>query len=96
MKLNRRQLRTLIESVINEGFEPGDYSTGNYKVKKGDTLSSIAQKECPKGCSSKHLKDLNKDKIKDANMIKTGQNIKIYIPIEKEDDQSPPTPPMKK
>jgi LysM repeat protein len=94
MKLNRRQLRTLIESVINEGFDTKDYSIGDYKVKSGDTLSGIAQKECPAGCTSTHLKNLNN--MKDADEIKAGLTIKIYIPKEKEGTDSPPTPPMKK
>jgi|TARA_B100000035_G_scaffold71079_1_gene58445 LysM repeat protein len=94
MRLDRRQLRRLIESVINEGFNPDDHSIGNYKVKSGDTLSGIAQKECPAGCTSTHLKKLNN--IKDADKLSIDQNIKIYIPKEKEGTDSPPTPPMKK
>ena len=96
MRLDRRQLRRLIESVINEGFNPKDYSIGKYEVQSGDTLSGIAQKECPAGCTSTHLKDLNKNKIKDADKLSVGQTINIYIPKEKEGTDSPPTPPMKK
>jgi len=94
MRLNRRQLRRLIESVINEGFDPNDYSIGNYKVKSGETLSGIAQKECPAGCTSQHLKVLNK--MKDADQLAANKTIQIYIPKEKEGTDSPPTPPMKK
>jgi len=94
MRLNRRQLRILIESVINEGFKPKDHSVGDYKVQSGDTLSGIAQKECPAGCTSKDLADLNK--MTNADEIKADQTIKIYIPKEKEGTYSPPTPPMKK
>ena len=76
MKLNRNQLKKIIESVIKEAFDPEDYSVKTYEVKKGDTLSKIASNECPEGCTSDHLQSLND--LKDPNKIKVGQKIKVY------------------
>ncbi|MFH1441265.1 MAG: OmpA family protein [Candidatus Omnitrophota bacterium] len=55
-------------------------STKEYIVKKGDTLSKIAQKEYGKAYRWKYLYELNKDKIKEPNKLKIGQ--KIIIPVE--------------
>lgn len=97
MKLNRRQLRRLIESVISEGFDPNtdDFSHSLYTVKKGDNLTKIAKNHCIPGCTAEHLAKLN-GKLKDPNKLRPGQELKIYVPKEKEGTDSPPTPPMKK
>lgn len=54
--------------------------TKEYIVKKGDTLSKIAQTEYGKAHRWKYLYELNKDKIKNPNKLKVGQ--KLIIPIE--------------
>jgi len=55
-------------------------STREYVVKKGDTLSKIAQEQLGRASRWKYIYELNKDKIKDPNNLKPGQ--KIIIPIE--------------
>lgn len=86
MKLNRSQLKKIIESVIKEAFDPENYSVKTYEVKKGDTLSKIASNECPEGCTSDHLQSLNN--LKDPNKIKIGQKLKVYaVKEEKEKSQ---------
>ncbi|MCM8799453.1 MAG: OmpA family protein [Candidatus Omnitrophica bacterium] len=55
-------------------------STKEYIVKKGDTLSKIAQKEYGAAYRWKYLYELNKDRIKDPHKLKPGQ--KIIIPVE--------------
>jgi len=55
-------------------------STKEYIVKKGDTLSSIAKNELGRATRWKYLYEINKDRIKDPNKLKTG--MKIIIPIE--------------
>ncbi len=51
-----------------------------YTIEKGDTLWKIAEKELGKGYRWKYIYELNKDKIKDPNRLKTGT--KIIIPVE--------------
>jgi nucleoid-associated protein YgaU len=55
-------------------------STKEYVIKKGDTLSKIAQEQLGKAHRWKYLYELNKDKIKDPNKLRVGQ--KIIVPIE--------------
>ncbi|MDD4909501.1 MAG: OmpA family protein [Candidatus Omnitrophica bacterium] len=55
-------------------------STKEYRVKKGDTLSSIAKEQLGKAHRWKYLYELNKDRIKDPNKLKAGQE--IVIPVE--------------
>jgi len=55
-------------------------STKDYVIKKGDTLSGIAQREMGGAHRWKYLYQLNKDRIKDPNKLRVGQ--KIVIPIE--------------
>jgi outer membrane protein OmpA-like peptidoglycan-associated protein len=55
-------------------------STKEYTVKKGDTLWKIAVNQLGKGYRWKYLYEVNKDKIKNPNKLKTG--ITITIPIE--------------
>ncbi len=55
-------------------------STREYVVKKGDTLSGIAQKELGAPHRWQNLYQLNKDRIKDPNKLRPGQ--KILIPQE--------------
>ena len=55
-------------------------STKEYVVKKGDTLSKIAQEQLGGAHRWKYLYELNKDKIKNPNKLKVGQ--KIIIPLE--------------
>lgn len=55
-------------------------STKEYTVKKGDSLSKIAQEQLGNASRWKYLYELNKDRIKDPNKLKAGQ--KIIIPIE--------------
>ncbi|MEU6139187.1 transglycosylase family protein [Streptomyces sp. NPDC047081] len=49
---------------------------GEYKVVKGDTLSSIAEKHKVKG-GWKKLFELNKDIVEDANLIYPGQQLHL-------------------
>ncbi len=87
MKISKRNLRHLIESLIKEAFDPEGYDVKTYEVKKGDTLSKIASNECPEGCTSEHLQSLNK--LKDPNKITVGQNLKIYtVKQEKNQDDN--------
>ncbi len=55
-------------------------STKEYTIQKNDSLWKIAEKELGSGHRWKYLYELNKDKIKNPNKLKTGQ--KIIIPIE--------------
>jgi 5'-nucleotidase len=55
-------------------------STKEYIIKKGDTLWKIAEKELGKGYRWKYIYELNKDKIKNPNKLKSGT--KILIPVE--------------
>jgi len=59
---------------------PVKVDTREYTVKKGDTLSKIAQNEYGKAHRWKYLYELNKDRIKNPNKLKVGQ--KLIIPIE--------------
>lgn len=55
-------------------------SSREYVIRKGDTLSKIAQEQLGKAHRWKYLHEFNKDRIKDPNKLKVGQ--KIIIPIE--------------
>ena len=55
-------------------------SQEEYIIKKGDSLWKIAEKELGSGHRWKYLYELNKDRIKNSNKLKTGQ--KIIIPVE--------------
>jgi nucleoid-associated protein YgaU len=55
-------------------------STKKYKVQKGDTLWKIAKQQLGDGNRWKYLYELNKDKIKDPNKLKSGTV--IIIPEE--------------
>lgn len=57
-----------------EPEKPSEPSYIMYKIKKGDTLSKIAKKY---GTTVKAIQALNKDKIKDVNLIIAGDTIKI-------------------
>lgn len=57
-----------------EPEKPSEPSYITYKIKKGDTLSKIAKKY---GTTVKAIQALNKDKIKDVNLIIAGDTIKI-------------------
>lgn len=65
------------EKKIESSVEIG---TKEYVIKKGDTLSKIAQEQLGKAHRWKYLYELNKERIKDPNKLKVGQ--KIIIPIE--------------
>ncbi|WP_228990974.1 transglycosylase family protein [Streptomyces sp. DH8] len=62
-----------VTTPTGEKVRKGD---GEYKVKTGDTLSKIAQKEGVKGGWSK-LFQLNDDIVEDANMIFPGQQLHL-------------------
>lgn len=55
-------------------------STKEYTVKKGDTLASIAKEQLGKASRWQYLYEINKDRIKDPNKLRTG--IKLVIPKE--------------
>lgn len=52
-------------------------STGYYVVKSGDSLWSIAKNYYSDGSKSNVIYNVNKDKIKNPNLIKAGQKLKI-------------------
>jgi outer membrane protein OmpA-like peptidoglycan-associated protein len=54
--------------------------TKEYVIRKGDTLSKIAQEQLGKAHRWKYLYELNKDTISDPNKLKPGK--KIIIPVE--------------
>ncbi|MFD8620816.1 transglycosylase family protein [Streptomyces sp. NPDC059513] len=62
-----------VTTPTGEKVKKGD---GEYKVKSGDTLSKIAQKEGVKGGWSK-LFNLNDDIVKDADLIFPGQRLHL-------------------
>jgi len=55
-------------------------SAKEYTVKKGDTLASIAKEQLGKASRWQYLYEINKDRIKDPNKLKTGT--KLVIPKE--------------
>lgn len=55
-------------------------STKEYVIRKGDTLSKIAQEQLGGAHRWKYLYELNKERIKDPHKLKAGQ--RIIIPIE--------------
>jgi outer membrane protein OmpA-like peptidoglycan-associated protein len=69
-----------VEETKEEVESEVKVSTREYVVQKGDSLSKIAQKEMGGAHRWKYLYELNKDKIKNPNKLKTG--IKIVIPVE--------------
>ncbi|MEU3979710.1 transglycosylase family protein [Streptomyces sp. NPDC026672] len=62
-----------VTTPTGKKVEKGD---GEYKVVKGDTLSSIAQKHKVAG-GWKKLFDLNKDIVRDADLIYPGQQLHL-------------------
>lgn len=68
-----------------------------YKVKSGDTLSEIAAKY---GVTVAAIKNANKDKIKNVNLIIAGWSLKIPVkekePPKVEASQPSETPPKEK
>lgn len=68
-----QEKQELVEGEVN-------VSTKEYVVRKGDSLSKIAQREYGKAHRWKYLYELNKDRIKNPNRLKVGQ--KIIIPVE--------------
>ncbi|MFF8397659.1 transglycosylase family protein [Streptomyces sp. NPDC016172] len=69
----RPAAKKTVTTPTGKKVEKGD---GEYKVVKGDTLSSIAEDKKVKGGWEK-LYQLNKDIIDDANLIYTGQQLHL-------------------
>ncbi|GGS73889.1 MULTISPECIES: transglycosylase family protein [Streptomyces] len=69
----KAESKKTVTTPTGEKVEKGD---GEYKVKAGDTLSKIAQKEGVKGGWSKLFK-LNDDIVKDADLIFPGQQLHL-------------------
>jgi len=69
-----------VEETKEEVESEVKVSTREYIVQKGDSLSKIAQKEMGGAHRWKYLYELNKDKIKNPNKLRTG--LKIMIPVE--------------
>jgi len=69
-----------VEETKEEVASEVKVSTREYIVQKGDSLSKIAQKEMGGAHRWKYLYELNKDKIKNPNKLRTG--LKIMIPVE--------------
>lgn len=69
----KAESRKTVTTPTGEKVEKGD---GEYKVKAGDTLSKIAEKEGVKGGWSKLFK-LNDDIVEDADLIFPGQQLHL-------------------
>jgi len=69
-----------VEETKEEVTSEVKVSTREYIVQKGDSLSKIAQKEMGGAHRWKYLYELNKDKIKNPNKLRSG--LKIMIPVE--------------
>ncbi|MFD8105151.1 transglycosylase family protein [Streptomyces microflavus] len=69
----KAESKKTVTTPTGEKVQKGD---GEYKVKAGDTLSKIAQKEDVKGGWSKLFK-LNDDIVKDADLIFPGQQLHL-------------------
>ncbi|KUN21481.1 transglycosylase [Streptomyces antibioticus] len=69
----RTTAKKTVTTPTGKKVKKGD---GEYKVVKGDTLSSIAEKHKVKGGYQKLFK-LNKDIIEDANLIYPGQQLHL-------------------
>ena len=69
-----------VEETKEEVASEVKVSTREYIVQKGDSLSKIAQKEMGGAHRWKYLYELNKDKIKNPNKLRSG--LKIMIPVE--------------
>ncbi|MFQ6854449.1 transglycosylase family protein [Streptomyces sp. 35M1] len=69
----RAESKKTVTTPTGEKVEKGD---GEYKVKAGDTLSKIADKEGVKGGWSKLFK-LNDDIVEDADLIFPGQQLHL-------------------
>ncbi|MEW2399849.1 transglycosylase family protein [Streptomyces sp. NPDC046862] len=72
-RASRSQERATVKTPTGKKVKKGD---GEYKVVKGDTLSSIAEKKKVKGGWHK-LFQLNKDIIDDADFIFPGQQLHL-------------------
>ncbi|MFW3474658.1 transglycosylase family protein [Streptomyces microflavus] len=69
----KAESKKTVTTPTGEKVQKGD---GEYKVKAGDTLSKISQKEDVKGGWSKLFK-LNDDIVKDADLIFPGQQLHL-------------------
>ncbi len=69
----KAESKKTVTTPTGEKVEKGD---GEYKVKAGDTLSKIADKEGVKGGWSKLFK-LNDDIVEDADLIFPGQQLHL-------------------
>ncbi|MFF0163264.1 transglycosylase family protein [Streptomyces sp. NPDC005263] len=69
----RPEAKKTVTTPTGKKVKKGD---GEYKVVKGDTLSSIAEKHKVKGGWAK-LFELNKDIVQDANLIYPGQQLHL-------------------
>ncbi|MBI3008181.1 MAG: OmpA family protein [Candidatus Omnitrophica bacterium] len=70
-------------SVLEEGQEIESavkVSTKEYIIRKNDTLWKIAAREYGDGNQWRRIYNINRDRIKDPNKLKTGQ--RIIIPVE--------------
>ena len=89
MKITRRQLRTLIESVLREEKNFGPMiKVIHYTVKKGDTLSDLHKEKVQKvpegsGPTVQDQIELN-GKDFDGDNLSVGQVIKLYADIAAE------------
>lgn len=72
----RSEQRTAPKTVTTPTGEKVAKGDGEYKVKAGDTLSKIAEKQDVKGGWEK-LFDLNDDIVKDADLIFPGQQLHL-------------------
>ncbi|MFG2658864.1 transglycosylase family protein [Streptomyces sp. NPDC048425] len=69
----KQESKKTVETPAGKKVEKGD---GEYKVKAGDTLSSIAEAHDTKGGWAKLFK-LNKDIVEDADLIYPGQQLHL-------------------
>lgn len=62
------------------GFSPGAWGTPeerSYTVKVGDTLGGIAQRELGSRARWPEIRQMNRDQIRDANVITPGQVLRL-------------------
>ncbi|MCX5437821.1 MULTISPECIES: transglycosylase family protein [unclassified Streptomyces] len=69
----KQQAKKTVETPAGKKVKKGD---GEYKVKAGDTLSTIAEEHGTKGGWAKLFK-LNKDIVEDADLIYPGQQLHL-------------------
>ena len=75
---NKQNLPTVATPVEPAPVEPAPVQpAGTYVVKSGDSLWKIAKNELGSGYRWSEIFELNKDTVKNANLIYVGQTLKL-------------------